>query len=598
MPYSVEDCIPITATKTGLFAVDVFIDSPTVPNDTSHWIGLELLKSSVGADYQTTGILVILHYNGTIEVLGGTTGIDVAKIDTDWIPVTSTTFTTHWGGTMTKVTIHVVGNEVKVYVDNSLTLSFITSQVGGFHSLAKYGNVNAFFDTFIMRSYIEPNPDQTTWGAEEIRAKRVTYSVDTDFKAYGVLKTENIDVYLERLGVIKSYSVDVEFFGTATVQRNIDVYFSRKNITNPEQVDAYLERLGVIKPYLLDTDFKLNNASKLYSIDVDLKVTSTKPYSADVYIRLTKPLSYQIDAILKELDIPKSYFVDAVFKRLGISLQYIADTILKRKDIPHTYTIDAIEKLFGITKPYSLDTLLKRLDIPVSYSVDAILKRRNIPVSYLIDAILKAVLSINYSIDTNLIAKEQIGYAIDVILISAIISLIGGGHPEEIDEPKIFVEYIDRDFEIPINSLQIISVRQEQKIQNRELQVMSSQIDNYIFYSGLNIIMGKAYFVFAMPLTILRGYSPSFFIAELQTIGESYKKILSQELRVVVGRGKEISVSPLEIIGDKDFSIFVPALNVVSEKSYSTSTMPLSTRKKKMTKEELMGLLGKLDELD
>lgn len=266
MPYAIEDCIPATAIKKGYFAVDVYLDSPTVPNDTSHWIGLELLKSSVGADYNTTGILILLHYDGTIEVLGAN-GIDSSQIDTGIIPFISTTFSTHWGSGMTKVTIHMSGSRVNVYIDNVLTLDFETTNTGGFHSLAKYGNVNAYFDTFILRAYVEPNPDQTIWGIEEARDKKVVYTIDEILARLNIPVTCTFDTILKKLKVKEPYE--------------IDVVLKKSNVLKTDTVDAIFKRLDIPKFIDIDAILRRNDIKAPYEIDVILQKCVSNGYLID-----------------------------------------------------------------------------------------------------------------------------------------------------------------------------------------------------------------------------------------------------------------------------------------------------------------------------
>jgi hypothetical protein len=301
VPYAIEDCIPATAIKKDFFAVDVYLDSPTVPSDTSHWIGLELLKSSVKADYQTTGILIVLHYNGTIEVLGAG-GIGFSQIDSGFVPLTSTTFSTHWGSGLTKVTIHMVEGTIKIYVDGVLTLDFQTQYTGEFHSLAKYGNVNALFDTFIMRAYIEPNPDQTIWGKEEFKDRTIVYTIDEFLAKLNIPKTCTIDTIMKKLNVKEPYEID-------TVLKKLD-------IPKTDTIDVVLKKLDIPRFIDIDAIIQRNDIKAPYEIDVILQKCVSHGYLIDfILLALTlggivsEPLPKEVKKTVEYIDHKQSFQV-------------------------------------------------------------------------------------------------------------------------------------------------------------------------------------------------------------------------------------------------------------------------------------------------
>jgi hypothetical protein len=266
LPYAIEDCIPATAIKKDFFAVDVYIDSPTTPSDTSNWIGLELLKNKVGQDYQTSGILIVLHYNGTIEVLGAG-GIDFSTVDSGFVPLTSTTFSTHWNSGMTKITIHMVQGTIRVYVDDVLTIDFQTEYTGGFHSLAKYGNLNALFDTFIMRSYVEPNPDQTIWGTEEFKNRTIVYTIDEFLAKLNIPKTCTIDTIMKKLNAKEPYEIDA-------VLKKLDV-------PKTDTVDAIFAKLDIPKVIDIDSILRRNDIKAPFDIDAILEKCVSNGYLID-----------------------------------------------------------------------------------------------------------------------------------------------------------------------------------------------------------------------------------------------------------------------------------------------------------------------------
>lgn len=619
MPYAIEDCIPVTATKTGLFAVDVWIDSPTIPSDTSHWIGLELLKSSVGADYQTTGIIILLHYDGTIEVLGAN-GIGIAKIDTDIIPIASTTFSTHWGGAMTKVTIHVVGNLVNVYVDNTLTLSFITFQSGGFNSLAKYGNVNAYFDTFIMRSYIEPNPDQTTWGAEEVYfiTYEETYDIDVIFQRLGIPKTTSIDVLFKRLEVEKTDSISVLFKKLAIPEtysasvifkrinipktESIDVLFKRLGVTKIDSIDVLFKRLGIQLTYNTDVILKALGLTKQYDISVILEALILKDYDISVILQgLGLIKTYDNDVLFKALGITKLYIADLIFKRLGMEVPYDLSVIFERIEIEKTYDVDVIfKKISGtVTKDYVIDTIIKRLGITKDMSIDVIFKRLGISQTYNIDVIFY-----------QHIPTKHINYMLDLILIAAIFAL-GGGHPEEIDRPTFKIEYIDKTYNIRVKPLRVVRHHKQTfetkelnhafkggaKISCSGLDIPKAQILN-IPAKQLSMVMRENYDISIPELIILVNCLSSISTLPLQIPLSAISSFNTLPFNPLIKKGMEIDILPLVTVKINNIAIPISRLNLIFKDSISTAVMPLSTRKKRMTKLQLLELLDQLDELD
>jgi hypothetical protein len=567
VPYAIEDCIPVTAIKTGYFAVDVYIDSPTAPSDTTHWIGLELLKNSVGADYNTTGILILLHYNGTIEVLGAN-GIDSSQIDTGIIPFISTSFSTHWGSGMTKVTIHMSGSRVNVYIDNVLTLDFETTNTGGFHSLAKYGNVNAYFDTFILRAYVEPNPDQTIWGAEEIRTKRILYDIDVDLAKYNILvPSYTIDTILKKTVTLPPYLIDVDLSKKdIKKQPIIDIIISKKNITSQDWVDAIFKKLNIPKPYSLDVDFtKKDVIVPPYTIDVDFKVTSLKPYNVDVIFKFVLFANYSIDAMLELLDIPKQYFIDAVFAKLNIPLHTLIDTMLKRKDIPVTHSVDA---------------LFEMLNIPLGYSIDMILKKLNIPVQSYIDAIFKAVLTLDYSIDVAFTKSQQVSYMIDVVLITIIPSAVGGGQPtEQFAPPPTRFRYVDHITIFLVVQLSIRSLLQQREKSIERLICAKKEFQDFVVQKMKTAV--KKLKSFIVTLLSVVGHATKEFFSKLGSILSKHheQEIPTRQLMTAKEREQDIQVEECGTIENVEISVDVNGVSTVEEGESEFVLSELNTTK-------------------
>lgn len=473
------------------------------------------------------------------------------------------------------------------------------------------------------------------------------YLIDV-LTAFRLTKTDSIDILFQKLGLITTDLIDVLFASRLTTTDSIDVLLKKFELTITVPVDVLLQKLGLILtydidvliknlgvtktyladlimqkleipvPYYLDVLFKKNEITNSYFIDVIFKSGTTQKYMIDVLIAklgITKDTS--IDVLLMKLGFSETYDIDAILKKSGISLPIIVDTIIKKQNIPVSYSTDVLEKRLGLTRPHSIDILLAKLGLG-SYNIDTILKQLNIPISYVINVILAAVVTTNYGIDVVLykqLGPKQVGYFLDVILMVAKIISIGGGHPIEMDRriPEGIVKYVERNFNFKVIALKVVSVRYQQKISIEELQI-AKRAESKKFVSELQTVREVKLSKSVSELQIANKSSHSNKTVELGmareyilfvphnelAIAKEHSQTLAriEELAIVEESSSLFNILGLDLSKEEEAQFHYVELGIALEKKNLFSVEPLSTRKKKMTKRELMDLLNKLDELD
>jgi antitoxin component of RelBE/YafQ-DinJ toxin-antitoxin module len=311
--------------------------------------------------------------------------------------------------------------------------------------------------------------------------------------------------------------------------------------------------------------------------------------------------SYDIDVLFKKLGLTKTDSIDTLLRKLGIMIPYDIDVVLKKLSVIKTYLADLIMKKLGIEIPYYLDVLFKRNEIANGYLIDAFLSSLKINKEYLVDSLIEKLgITQNTGIDVLLVKLEKVK--------------IGGGHPEEIDRriSEGIVKYIERNFNFKVIALKVVSIRHQQKIPTKELQI-AQKVESKKPVSELKVIGKSSHSNRTAELDVAKSYSQSTSLNELAIAKECSQSTSLTELAVAKEQSYSITlvelqlskeqivgfgIDPLNILSERGMTFTSAGLDIVSNNTFSFFIEPLSTRKKKMTKRELMDLLDKLDELD
>lgn len=202
---------------------------------------------------------------------------------------------------------------------------------------------------------------------------------------------------------------------TATLDiENLDLQEGAVTYTKTYNIDTLIKKLNITKSYGLDAALK-KELAKTYTTDILLKKPDiTKTYGLDVALLKTIVKSYALDSLLKKLDTTKTYSVDALLEKIDQAVNYMIDSIFK-KTVSKTYGIDAYfgEIISTYTRNYLVDTLIKKLDATKSYNINALLKKLDLPKTYSIDTILLKLGVKTYEIDAVLKKTVSQAYGID-----------------------------------------------------------------------------------------------------------------------------------------------------------------------------------------
>jgi hypothetical protein len=169
------------------------------------------------------------------------------------------------------------------------------------------------------------------------------FTVDAVFKKPDILETVDVDVLLQKLGVLEAFGVDVDFlkqniksfavdvhFGATlvqTVSRHVDVLFKKLGITTTFGVDSALKKTDITKSLAADTTFQKQDLPKIFSLDTAFQLSSVA--------------QKQVDSLFKKLDASENFAVDALFVALmthTISKQ--VDVLLKKLDEIASFGLD------------------------------------------------------------------------------------------------------------------------------------------------------------------------------------------------------------------------------------------------------------------
>jgi len=291
-----------------------------------------------------------------------------------------------------------------------------------------------------------------------------------------------------------------------------------------------------------------------------------------------------IDVLFKSLGISKTDSIDVLFQKLGITITDVIDVLLTKRFKP-TSSIDVMFKKLRITETDSIDILFKKLGLNQTYDTDVLLSN-----------------------------AKQLSCFLDVMLMSAKIIGIGGGHPVEMDRriAKGIVKYIERNFNFKVIALKVVSVRHQQKIPAEELQI-AQKVESNKSVSELKIVEKSSHSNRMAELDIVKPYSQyislnklaiarecpqSVSLIELAVVKEQLYSIALMELQLSKEQIAGFGIDSLNILSERGMIFASAGLDIVSKNTLSISVESLSTRKKKMTKRELIDLLDKLDELD
>lgn len=228
------------------------------------------------------------------------------------------------------------------------------------------------------------------------------YLIDALIKLKDQTSTYWIDIVIKKLDAMNEYS--------------LDALFSAINQTSDYATDVAIARYDDIKEYLVEVMLVTPETSE-YLLDVVLKSETVQEYLVDVYIKGSEELSYLIDVIFQTPTQTQEYLIDVLLSHTDAMKDYLIDVILSRMN-ETGYLTDFLISMIT-TSEYQIDTLLKMLDVVTPYQLDTLFKRLDDTSSYDIDVRMVFALSSEYYVDTILKQLSAMkSYTIDFILMN------------------------------------------------------------------------------------------------------------------------------------------------------------------------------------
>ena len=179
------------------------------------------------------------------------------------------------------------------------------------------------------------------------------------------------------------------------------------DVTLDYQIDTVIKKLNLTLEYQIDTVL-LTTAASDYLIDILIRASAGFNYLTDVCLANRLTSEYSIDV---EFFRGKFYSLDTIFFYLG-SRSVLLDTIFKSLGIRSTYSIDT--KIAKVRlKSYSVDVIFSK--IVEYYDLDVIFLAI-ITSPFSLDTVFSKPTIRGYSIDTTLVGRYPVGYSIDVVL--------------------------------------------------------------------------------------------------------------------------------------------------------------------------------------
>jgi len=190
-----------------------------------------------------------------------------------------------------------------------------------------------------------------------------------------------------------------------------------------------------------------------------------------------------------------------------------------------------------------------------------------------------------------------ISFAIDVVL-QAIVSRIGGGHPDEIDYPKIKVKYIDFDYHISVNTLKTMT-QVNHLIKTIELRLGSPKNKSESPpVKELKVAGTEEFGLKTKSLRVKGDFKTRAKVGSLQVVSSFSKFVETNQMSVAKESSKKVDAEPLDIVKVETISAILSQLDLIEEYSCFVGSSPLELRVKPDKRKVILDLLSKLDEID
>jgi len=231
-----------------------------------------------------------------------------------------------------------------------------------------------------------------------------SYDLDRKFgRAFNLPRDpgENDTNYRER---IKAYTSSIVGCGTKPVLLSL---LNAVTLGENARIDVYP---GLIRVYF-DNDFQCSQA--VVKRDAIEKILNTA-VAAGVQWMLYFPYKhYQMDLLLKKLDITKTYSMDSLVQKRGLSGSFSMDLELVFQMIK-SYHMDTFI-LKTCSRAFTLDTLLQKRGATQSFDLKMLLKAiKGAP--YDMDTLIKKTCKSSFTADTMVLKTLVKGYALDTLV--------------------------------------------------------------------------------------------------------------------------------------------------------------------------------------